>query len=126
MVIKPHGKQILGRILDVAKAQGGLLELPSTNLKNTTFFLIVDLVGPQVTKCKPGDVVLYLKGNQFYLRNGLHRLLTTEDDIMLTIEMTAEELDGCEIEGKRIVNTGDVAAMLAAPNLVFVGSTAQS
>lgn len=117
MVIRPHGKVIFGRVLDFVVSDGGL-ELPSERVTNVTVFMVVDLVGPDVTKCKPGDVILYLKGNHIYTRDNWHRLVATDDDVLLTLELTPEELGRCAIEGKRVKAAECPVCKLPTTNLL--------
>jgi co-chaperonin GroES (HSP10) len=104
MRLEPLGKVIVGRLVDITKSKGGL-ELPTSQVKNVTVFLLVDSVGPDVTKCKPGDIVLYQKMGHVWTRDGTHFGLAEEDDIKCIVK----ELDPATIviEGEEKWNLRD-------------------
>jgi co-chaperonin GroES (HSP10) len=84
MKLTPLGKQIVGRVVDIDKTSTGL-SLPTNQVKNVTVFILVDAIGPDVTKCKVGDVILYLKLGHCILRDGTHFGIVNEDDLIAIV-----------------------------------------
>lgn len=87
MIIRPKRNQVLGRPAEVRKSEGGLL-LPDSQHKNTTVFVIVEAVGPEVRDCKEGDIVIPRHVNHIFLRGGFHRVTFEEEQILATVDET--------------------------------------
>ena len=82
MRLEPHGNVIIGRLINLKYK--GMIELPDQN-KSVTFFVLVDVVGPDVKRCKVGDVVLYLTSRHLWLRDGTHKLIVLDPDVLTTV-----------------------------------------
>lgn len=83
--LKPKNQHILGKIVDVMQSKGGIM-LPTSNVKNVTVFVLVKHVGPDVKNCKVGDIVLYLRMNHLWLRDGTHWCQVKDEDVICTVE----------------------------------------
>jgi hypothetical protein len=89
--IIPDNNEIIGRIVDIVRSEGGL-ELPASK-NNATVFAKIDAVGPDVTKYKPGQIVLPNHMSHIYVRGGFHRIIFTETETRAHVE----ELDEAQI-----------------------------
>lgn len=76
---------IQGRTVDVVRTPGGLT-LPESDSRGVTIFAIIDAVGPDVTKYRPGQVVLPHHINNIYVRGGFHQIIFNEDDVWAVVE----------------------------------------
>jgi hypothetical protein len=94
--IKPAGKYATGRIIDIVQTKGGI-ELPDTAVAKVTVFLLVDRIGPEVTKIAVGDVILYMTLNHVFLRDGTHVGIVHEDSLIGQVE--GLDTDRIHIEG---------------------------
>lgn len=81
----PKADMLHGRILDVNKTRGGLA-LPDSDFKNTTMLMLVDAIGPDVTRCKAGEVIVYRACNHIWLRDGTHVAMVKNEDVWATVE----------------------------------------
>ena len=97
MKLRPINKVIIGRMVDICRTAGGL-ELPTSQIKNVTVFVLVESVGPGVTVCKPGDILLYRHMGHVYLRDGSHWAILEEENILCHVEDI--EADRVTIEGE--------------------------
>lgn len=96
MKIVPKTDHVVGRIVDYRKTQGGL-HLATSEIKNLTVYLFVDAIGPDVTRCKPGDVVLYSAVGHVYTRTGEHLGIINEKAILgevLDLDMSLMTING--------------------------------
>jgi len=101
LTYKPKNQHILGRIIDFEQSTGGIV-LPNSAVKNVTVLVLVDQVGPDVKNCKVGDVVLYLKMNHVFLRDGTHFAQLRDEDVICTVEGLDPKLLVIEGGGKRV------------------------
>ena len=97
----PKNQHILGRIIDFEQSVGGIV-LPTSAVKNVTVLVLVDQIGPDVKNCKVGDVILYLKMNHVFLRDGTHLAQVRDEDVICTVEGLDSKLITVEGGGKRI------------------------
>jgi len=111
MRMKPLGTTMVGRIVDIISTKGGL-ELPDAEIKGVTVFVLVDAVGPDVTKVHKGDVIVPVHLNHAYFRDGTHYAVVDEDKVKCIVE----DLDPRQlaVEGERRVD-GKPASLVARP-----------
>jgi hypothetical protein len=83
--LTPKGSFILGKIVDIQESKGGIT-LATSEIKNVTVMVIVKHVGPDVKNCKIGDIVIYMKMNHIWLRDGTHWAEVDDKDIICTVE----------------------------------------
>lgn len=85
MQYKPVGSNIIASVVDIDKSKGGLV-LPTNSGRNVTMLARVESVGPDVTRCKPGDVVVYHRCNFIILRDGTERITFLDSEVLCTVE----------------------------------------
>jgi len=109
MKMRPLGTHMVGRVVDIIQTKGGL-ELPDGEIKGVSIFVLVDVVGPDVTKVKKGDVVLPKHGDHAWFRDGTHYLIVDEQNVRCVVE----DLDPRQlaVEGERRVD-GKPASLVA-------------
>ena len=98
MNLIPHGAWSVGRLVDVRQSVNLKLELPDAEKRNVTVMAIIDAVGPDVKRVKPGDLVIYFHSQHIVLRNGMHAVLISDDEIMATVQCPEAELPMLKIE----------------------------
>jgi hypothetical protein len=102
--IVPKRNQVLGRIADLTRSEGGI-ELPATDVRGVTIFVFVDAVGPDVIGYRPGDIVVPEHVKHIWLRGGrYHRVIFKDEVIVAVIEDLPK--DQFEIEGERSGQVG--------------------
>lgn len=99
MKCHPKGPYIVGKIVDVVRTAGGL-KLPESQLRNVTVMMRVERVGELVTRCKPGDLIVYLKMFHVFLRNGFHTAVVHNDEVVSVVELEGNEADTLQTEGE--------------------------
>jgi len=109
----PKRKQIVGRTVDVQETKGGI-ELPDEVVKHVTCFVHVDDVGPEVTQCKVGDLILHKRLLHVFLRDNTHVVLVDDEDVLCAIETSEDERRRMKIEGAKDYEGGRLHAVEAA------------
>jgi len=61
------------------------MELPTSKM-NTTVFVVIDAIGPDVKNFKEGDIVIPKLVNHIYLRDGFHRVLLEEETTLAKVD----------------------------------------
>jgi hypothetical protein len=112
----PHGKWIVGRVVDFDVSKGGII-LAGNEVKNITVFLLVDQIGPDVKRAKVGDVILYKVMQHVYTRDGSHQgvVLDDEENVIATVTDLDMKLVHVEGDGKRMDGTPGGPAPLNRP-----------
>lgn len=95
MKIAPRKNQILGRRVDLVKSAGGI-DLPSSQMKGVTVFVLIDAVGEDVTAYKVGQIVLAYRLNFIHLRGQSPRVIFPDAEIWAVIEDIPRELFSIE------------------------------
>jgi len=91
--IIPQSDLIQGRTVDVVKSEGGLA-LPDldSRTRGVTIFVLIDSVGPMVTKYRPGQIVLPHNMNHIFVRGGFHRVILKEDEVWGIVDGLEESM----------------------------------
>ena len=82
--LTPLANNIVGRMVDISMSKAGL-SLPTGQVKNVTVFMLVDAIGPDVTKVKVGDIILYMSMGHVYLRDGTHYGVVNENNLIAVV-----------------------------------------
>lgn len=98
MKLRPKGKQVIGRIVDIVSTKSGI-SLPDSQMKGVTIFVLLDEVGPEVTNYKAGEIVLPHHVNHVFLRGGTYHRVIFEDKEILGV-MEDVPLDQMTVDGK--------------------------
>lgn len=106
ITIIPQKNLIRGRTVDVVKSEGGLtLPEMDTRTRGVTIFVLIDAVGPDVTRYKPGQIVLPHNMNHIFVRGGFHQVILTEDEVWGVVEGIEERM--ISIGGAKPVESGN-------------------
>ena len=108
----PKRKQILGRTVDVQESKDGIA-LPDEK-SQVTCFVHVDDVGPEVTQCKVGDLILHKRLLHVFLRDNTHVVLVDDEDVLCSVETTEADRARMKIEGAKDYEGGRLRAVEAA------------
>jgi hypothetical protein len=87
LTLIPKRDQIIARLIDMGKTEGGL-HLPRSEMRGVSVLARVESVGPDVTSCKPGDIILPRAIGHAWLRGGLIHWAVIDDKEVL-----------CEVQG---------------------------
>ena len=85
MKVVPKKDQVLGRRLHLVKSEGGI-DLPDSDWKGVTVFVVIDAVGEDVVGYAPGEVVLPHALNFIHLRGHKPLVIFAQDKILAAIE----------------------------------------
>lgn len=85
MRYQPCADNIIASIVDLKESKGGLV-LPTNSGRNVTMLARVESVGPEVKRCKAGDVVVYHRCNFIVLRDGTQRITFLDSEVLCTVE----------------------------------------
>jgi hypothetical protein len=96
----PKRKQIVGRTVDVQETKDGIA-LPDEKVQHVTCFVHVDAIGPEVTQCTVGDLILHKRLSHVFLRDNTHVVVVDDEDVLCAIETTPEERARMKIEGAK-------------------------
>lgn len=108
MKIIPKADQLVGRIVDMNRSKGGLVMPETKSMVNVTMLLLVDDVGPDVQRCKPGDFIVYHQCHHVYFRDGTHYAMAVDKDVRAVVEgLDRAQL---EIEGESKPPKGEARA----------------
>ena len=67
-------------------SKGGII-LANPDAKGVTVFVLVDAIGPDVKRCKVGDIVVPKHMSHIYLRGGQnHRVVFADEVVLIAIE----------------------------------------
>lgn len=113
MRIVPKGNMAVGRLVEVKKSRLAGVELPDSEKKNVSVLMVIDDVGPQFTKAKPGDLVIYLACRHVVLRDRSHASLVDDDNVLGLVEISDEERELLEFEKPTFDNGRATPAVLA-------------
>lgn len=84
-ILEPFDNRITGRLVDVTTTEGGL-SLPDTQVRGVTAFAIIDTVGPDVKRCKVGDIVVPETMGHIMTRGStFHRVAFRESDVICRV-----------------------------------------
>lgn len=97
MKLTPKKDQIVARTVDFVKSSAGLVFPEIKGGTKATIFALIESVGPDVKSYKPGQVVLCQRHNQIFLRDGFHRLIFPEEEILSAVDDL--DLSLCSISG---------------------------
>lgn len=85
MKIVPQFTQILGRVVELARTEGGI-EMPNLTVKGVTILVLIDAVGEDVKKFKAGDIILPHAVNHIIFRDGKRHALVDEKEVKCLIK----------------------------------------
>jgi hypothetical protein len=88
----PKGETIGGRVVDFVESDGGIA-LVEGEVRNVTIFLLVDSIGPQVERCKQGDVIAFHHASHVWTRAGHHFLIVQDKDVYAVVEGLEESIE---------------------------------
>ena len=114
MKLVPKGKWAVARLVDVQKSMLQTLDLPDAEKQGVSVIALIDTVGPEFTRAKPGDLVMYLRCQHIVLRNRMHAALIDEDNVLATIECSDDDRTTLKIEVPTFDNGKDLSPIEAA------------
>jgi hypothetical protein len=84
--LEPQAATIIARLIDMQRTESGII-MPDTQIKGVTVFALVETIGPDVKRCKPGDIVLPRSVEHCWLRGGtFHRALIQDDQVVAIVK----------------------------------------
>ena len=84
--LDPQADIIVARLIDMQRTESGII-MPDTQVKGVTAFALVEKVGPDVTRCKAGDVICPRAVEHCYLRGGtFHRVFVTNANVVAIVK----------------------------------------
>jgi len=84
--LDPQANIIIARLIDMQRTESGII-MPDTQIKGVTVFALVERIGPDVKRCKPGDVILPRAVEHCWLRGGtFHRALIQDEHVVAIVK----------------------------------------
>ena len=104
MHFEPLRTTIIAEVVDFNESKGdaegkGRIVLSTAGARNVTVLARVESVGQEVTSCKAGDVILYQRCMHAILRDGTHRIVIEDKEVMAVVR----DLDTDRVEAPRVV-----------------------
>ena len=106
--LEPTGATIVARLIDMQRTESGII-MPDTEIKGVTAFALVESIGPDVKRCKVGDIVLPRAVEHCWLRGGTFHRVLIQNDHVLAIVTSGFDADRMKFVDERIA-AGDLGS----------------